>query len=197
MIGKTLVIIIKWQQGVSYVSSAALCFCACLFNELNIFILRLLWVRKNTCLFKWSQWIRWNNPVKLRELSLVLKTMQLCWKADWKWLLSSPVLGLTFTSSSSWLWLTQVCWDRNSIFWDRMATRWALWQRKSSQMWQVHTAFHGYGLLNLKIGKHCCELMSVKCLLIATCASSHSDAFTSDIDIISTKDHSIFWPTVF
>lgn len=152
MIGKMLVIIIKWQQGVGYVPSAALCFCACLFNELNIFILRLLWIRKNTGLFKWCQWISldWNNPVKPRELSLVLKTLQLCWKADWRWLLSSPVLGLTFTSSSNWLWLTQACWDRNSIFWDRMATRWALWQRKSSQMWQVHTAFHGCGLLKLQ-----------------------------------------------
>lgn len=35
-------------------------------------------------------------------------------------------VGLTLTSSSSWLWFTHECLDRNSSFWDRMAKRWAL-----------------------------------------------------------------------
>jgi hypothetical protein len=35
------------------------------------------------------------------------------------------------TSSSSWLWFTQGCLERNSNFWERMAKRWALEGRRS------------------------------------------------------------------
>lgn len=40
---------------------------------------------------------------------------------------------------------------------------------------------------NREVGK--CESMSLRCLLIVPCATPLSDAFTSDIDILSTKDH--------